>query len=101
VTGVKGHARARAEQDDGAVYVFVGVERNLRKPPHNRAVRTAKLRVYELAKEFGVESRVVMSRLQSMGEYVNSAASIVEHDAVQRMREQFQTRRPEGFRPTE
>ena len=88
-------------KDDAAVYAFAGVERDLRQQPHKRAVRTAKLRVYELAKEFDVDSGVVMSRLQAMGEYVNSAASTVEHAAVHRLREEFQLRRPEGFRQTQ
>ncbi|MCE0446115.1 translation initiation factor IF-2 N-terminal domain-containing protein [Streptomyces tricolor] len=33
----------------------------------------AKVRVYELAKEFGVESKVVMAKLQELGEFVRSA----------------------------
>lgn len=88
-------------KDDAAVYTFVGVARDLRQPPHKRTVRTAKVRVYELAKELGVDSRAVMSRLNAMGEYVRSAASTVEHDAVQQLREQFQTRRPGDVRPPE
>ena len=35
----------------------------------------AKVRVYELAKEFGVESKAVMVKLQEMGEFVRSASS--------------------------
>ena len=34
----------------------------------------AKVRVYELAKEFGVESKVVMTKLEEMGEFVRSAS---------------------------
>ena len=37
-----------------------------------------KVRVYELAKELGVESKVVMTKLQEMGEFVRSASSTVD-----------------------
>ena len=37
-----------------------------------------KKRVYELAKEFGVDSKTVLERLKSMGEFVKSASSTVE-----------------------
>lgn len=56
----------------------------------------AKVRVYELAKEFGVESRVVMTRLQRMGEFIRSAASTVETSAVRKLREEFSVRKPPG-----
>jgi translation initiation factor IF-2 len=38
-----------------------------------------KPRVYELAAEFGVESKAIMDRLKEMGEFVRSASSTVEH----------------------
>ena len=38
----------------------------------------AKVRVYELAKELGVESKTVLSMLKDMGEFVRSASSTVE-----------------------
>ena len=43
-----------------------------------------KVRVYELAKELGVESKVVMTKLQEMGEFVRSASSTVEPPVVRR-----------------
>ena len=52
----------------------------------------AKPRVYELAAEFGVESKVVMAKLQEMGEFVRSASSTVEHAAAEELREQFAAR---------
>jgi hypothetical protein len=81
-------------QDDAAVYVFAGVERDLRRPvgpvqSRSRTAGRAKPRVYELAAEFGVESKVVMAKLQEMGEFIRSASSTVEHLAVQKLREQF------------
>ena len=42
----------------------------------------AKVRVYELAKEFGVESKAVMAKLQEMGEFVRSASSTIEAPVV-------------------
>ncbi|MGH8835998.1 MAG: translation initiation factor IF-2 N-terminal domain-containing protein, partial [Actinomycetes bacterium] len=38
----------------------------------------AKVRVYELAKELGIESKVVMAKLQELGEFVRSPSSTVE-----------------------
>jgi translation initiation factor IF-2 len=49
----------------------------------------AKIRVYELAKEFGVESKVVMDQLKETGEFVRSASSVVEPAVVQRLRVVF------------
>jgi hypothetical protein len=49
----------------------------------------AKIRVYELAKELGVESKQVMTKLQEMGEFVRSASSTVEPAVVRRLRASF------------
>ncbi|MCW2942651.1 MAG: translation initiation factor, partial [Actinomycetia bacterium] len=49
----------------------------------------AKVRVYELAKEFGVESKVVMAKLQEMGEFVRSASSTIEAPVVRRLTDAF------------
>ena len=51
-------------------------------PPGARA---RKPRVYELAAEFGVESKVIMLKLQEMGEFVRSASSTVEHPVAHRL----------------
>ncbi|HEX9352505.1 MAG TPA: translation initiation factor IF-2 [Streptosporangiaceae bacterium] len=63
----------------------------------------AKVRVYELAKEFGVESKAVMAKLQEMGEFVRSASSTIEAPVVRRLKDEFgssgpkvQGRRPQG-----
>ncbi len=45
----------------------------------------AKVRVYELAKEFGVESKAVLVALTDMGEFVKSASSTVEAPVVRRL----------------
>ncbi|MHB1740464.1 MAG: translation initiation factor IF-2 N-terminal domain-containing protein, partial [Actinomycetes bacterium] len=49
----------------------------------------AKVRVYELAKELGVESKVVMAKLAEFGEFVRSASSTVEPPVVRRLRDVF------------
>jgi translation initiation factor IF-2 len=49
----------------------------------------AKVRVYELAKELGVESKVVMAKLNELGEFVRSASSTVEPPVVRKLREIF------------
>src|SRR5215471_5111204 len=49
----------------------------------------AKVRVYELAKEFGVESKAVMAELENMGEFVRSASSTIEAPVVRRLKEAF------------
>ena len=46
------------------------------------------VRVHELAKEFGVPSKVILSTLQDMGEYVKSASSTVEAPVVRRLNEE-------------
>jgi hypothetical protein len=38
----------------------------------------AKVRVYELAKELGIESKTVMAKLNELGEFVRSASSTVD-----------------------
>jgi len=49
----------------------------------------AKVRVHELAKELGVESKVVLAKLKEMGEFVKSASSTVEPPVVKRFADQF------------
>jgi len=59
----------------------------------------AKVRVYELAKEFGVESKAVMAKLQEMGEFVRSASSTIEAPVVRRLKESFQTQAAKASAP--
>jgi translation initiation factor IF-2 len=49
----------------------------------------AKVRVHELAKELGVESKVVLAKLKEMGEFVKSASSTVEPPVVKRFTDQY------------
>ena len=57
----------------------------------SRGSVVAKVRVYELAKEFGVESKAVMAKLNEMGEFVRSASSTIEAPVVRRLKEAFAT----------
>ncbi|WP_152646326.1 translation initiation factor IF-2 N-terminal domain-containing protein, partial [Streptacidiphilus albus] len=49
----------------------------------------AKVRVYELAKDLGVESKVVMAKLQELGEFVRSASSTIEAPVVRKLEVAF------------
>jgi len=49
----------------------------------------SKVRVSALAKELGVTSKVLLERLNEMGEYVKSASSTVEAPVVRRVKEKF------------
>ena len=49
----------------------------------------SKVRVYELAKELGVESKVVVAKLQELGEFVRSASSTIEAPVVRKLRDAF------------
>src|SRR5580698_3777424 len=60
-----------------------------RRSRADRGSAVAKVRVYELAKEFGVESKAVMAKLQEMGEFVRSASSTIEAPVVRRLKEAF------------
>ena len=46
-----------------------------------------KARVHELAKELGISSKQVLSKLQDLGEYVKSPSSTVEAPVARRLRE--------------
>jgi translation initiation factor IF-2 len=40
------------------------------------------VRVYELAKEFGMDSKTVMTELKSIGVFLHTASSTVDHRRV-------------------
>ena len=46
----------------------------------------AKVRVYELAKELGVESKTLLNHLKEKGEFVRSASSTIEAPVVRKIR---------------
>ncbi|HET7279376.1 MAG TPA: translation initiation factor IF-2 [Dermatophilaceae bacterium] len=49
----------------------------------------AKVRVYELAKELGVESKTLLNHLKEQGEFVRSASSTIEPPVVRKIKENF------------
>ncbi len=49
----------------------------------------ANVRVYELAKELGLESKELLSKLQEVGEFVRSASSTVEAPVVRKLMDKF------------
>jgi translation initiation factor IF-2 len=49
----------------------------------------AKVRVYELAKELGVESKDLLAKFQEVGEFVRSASSTVEAPAVRKLMDKY------------
>ena len=54
----------------------------------------AKVRVYELAKELGLESKVLLAKIQDLGEFVKSASSTLEPPVVRKMRELYPSVNP-------
>ncbi|GIG33663.1 translation initiation factor IF-2 [Cellulomonas oligotrophica] len=49
----------------------------------------AKVRVYELAKELGVDSKTIMTKLNELGEFVRSASSTIEPPVVRKLRDTY------------
>ena len=54
----------------------------------------SKVRVHELAKQLGMESKVVLAKLQEMGEFVRSASSTVEAPVVAKLIAQYPDAKP-------
>ena len=54
----------------------------------------SKVRVHELAKQLGMESTVVLAKLQEMGEFVRSASSTVEAPVVRKLIEMYPDAKP-------
>ncbi len=54
----------------------------------------AKVRVYELAKELGFESKELLQTLNDMGEFVRSASSTIEAPVVRKLRERAAAAQP-------
>ena len=54
----------------------------------------SKVRVHELAKQLGMESKEVLAKLQDMGEFVKSASSTVEAPVVRKLVEMFPDAKP-------
>ena len=56
----------------------------------------SKVRVYELAKELGVESKAVVAKLNELGEFVKSSSSSIEAPVAKRLRAAFPTQPAES-----
>ena len=54
----------------------------------------SKVRVHELAKQLGMESKEVLAKLQEMGEFVRSASSTVEAPVVRKLIAQYPDAKP-------
>ena len=54
----------------------------------------SKVRVHELAKQLGMESKEVLAKLQDLGEFVKSASSTVEAPVVRKLLEMFPDAKP-------
>ena len=59
----------------------------------------AKVRVYELAKELGLESKELLAKLQEVGEFVRSASSTVEAPVVRKLMDKFPDLVPADLTP--
>ncbi len=49
----------------------------------------SKVRVYELAKELGLESKELLAKLQEVGEFVRSASSTIEAPVLRKLMDKF------------
>jgi len=56
--------------------------------------KVSKVRVHELAKQLGMESKEVLAKLQEMGEFVRSASSTVEAPVVRKLIAQYPDAKP-------
>jgi len=54
----------------------------------------SKVRVHELAKQLGMESKAVLAKLQEMGEFVRSASSTVEAPVVRKLIDMYPDAKP-------
>jgi len=94
LTRPSGYARYVPSEDDPGTYIFAESQTyNWDDTVVTEALRRGKPRVYEIAKEFGVESVDVLAKLQEMGELVRSAASTVEPELLRQLWEHFESRR--------
>jgi len=59
----------------------------------------AKVRVYELAKDLGLESKELLAKLQEVGEFVRSASSTVEAPVVRKLMDKFPDLKPADAAP--
>jgi len=88
-----GYARYVPSQEDPGAYTFIESQTYNWDEAAKQGSRRGKPRVFEIAKEFGVESKEVLAKLQEMGEFVRSAAATVEPEALRHLWEHFEAHR--------
>ena len=49
----------------------------------------SKVRIYEIAKDLGVDSKVVIAKLAELGEFVKGASSSIEAPVARKLRAEF------------
>ena len=59
----------------------------------------SKVRVYELAKELGLESKELLAKLHEVGEFVRSASSTVEAPVLRKLMDKFPELTPKEEAP--
>ena len=84
-----GYATYVPSSEDPSIYIFTESQDYGWETADSPSRRPGEIRVYQLAKECGVGSQVLMSRMSNMGEYVISASSIVEPAIAEKLRAHF------------
>ena len=51
-------------------------------------------RVYDIAKELGIDSKVALAKLQELGEFVKSGSSTIAPPVAKKLREAFPDAKP-------
>jgi hypothetical protein len=85
-----GYLRYVPSEEDPSIYTFAESQTYDWNATATEPSPGGKPRVYQIAKEFGVESKVVMAKLQEMGVFVRSASAPVEPEALRKLWEHFQ-----------
>ena len=56
-------------------------------------------RVYDIAKELGIDSKVALAKLQELGEFVKSGSSTIAPPVAKKLREAFPDAKPKAEAP--
>lgn len=84
-----GYATYVPSTEDPSIYIFTGSQDYGWETTDTQSQQPGTVRVYQIARECGVESQVLMSKMRDMGEYVISASSVVEPVIAERLRAHF------------
>jgi translation initiation factor IF-2 len=85
-----GYLRYVPSEEDPGIYTFAESQTYDWNGATTGPPPSGKPRVYQIAKEFGVDSKAVMAKLNEMGEYVRTASATVEPEALRKLWEHFQ-----------